>query len=280
MKTKILLSTIVILGLSYVWTSENAHTNSSQPPLATTGAPGDNGSCARSGCHIGSGANTGPGAVMINFADGATTYLPNTVYDMEVVVMDATGAEFGFELVALDANENSIGEFINGASNTNIRNSGGREYIHHTNSNTNNRFTFQWMSPSEPATDVTFYVASNAANGNNSRTGDQIYTADLIINQEVVGISDQAIEAIGLAIAPNPIVDQLQINYTLTKQEAVNVQLMTIDGRIIEEWALGNKQSGIHQERLMLTDKAYTNGLYLLKWTSGTQSTVKKVMIK
>lgn len=174
---KLSVLTVVVLG----WVAV-AHAFSSGPPLAHTGAPGEQ-TCIE--CHGSFSINSGGGSVAITGLPDS--YTPGTKYSLTVTVSQNGRRRWGFQTTALADDGSFVGSFTstNGAF-TQIRNqsvSGKvRTYINHTSSGTQNgtqntaSFRFDWTAPATAVGQVTFYVCGNAANGDGSSGGDNIYT--------------------------------------------------------------------------------------------------------
>ena len=168
-----LLSLFIFFGLGATF-------NRSQPPLGRTGAPGES-TCAN-GCH-GTSVNTGPGNIALGLP---ANYTPGQTYSLNLQLTDNTRSRFGFEMTALNSSNAAAGSFSVASGNATIRSaniSGGiRQYIHHSNASSNNSWSINWTAPSSQAGPITFYVAGNAANGNNGTSGDNIYTSSFSLS--------------------------------------------------------------------------------------------------
>jgi hypothetical protein len=153
----------------------------SGPPAGRTGAPGEQ-TCIQ--CHSGT-LNSGPGSITISGVP--ETYEPNQVITLTVRVQHPDRRRWGFEITALDGENNKAGtlapvnrnvtKVANGTGNL-----AGRAYVEQT---TNGTFAGQaqgaewevkWTAPDHDVGRVTFYAAGNAANNNNASSGDSIYT--------------------------------------------------------------------------------------------------------
>ena len=150
------------------------------PPLAHTGAPGEN-NCTR--CHTGTFLNGGAGEISI---EGPLGYEPGVTYELEVRIVDPTAVGWGVELTVLDADSDSaVGTLVATASNTDVRSSGVREYLAHTLPGSGGQtfaWLFNWTAPNEDVGDVIFYAAGNASNGFSAFDGkDQIYTSSTLV---------------------------------------------------------------------------------------------------
>jgi uncharacterized protein (TIGR03437 family) len=171
------------------------------PDPRHTGAPGDQ-TCAQAGCHIGTAVNGGPGSVAIEFPSGLT-YTPGTRQRWTIRVTDAQQRTFGFQATArLESNLSGgqAGAFQNTGTATavlcddgSVRPAAGCrdnfkvEFIQHSNSLASGTWTVEWDPPATNVGPVRVYIAGNAANGNNTNSGDRIYTANYTLTPATGG---------------------------------------------------------------------------------------------
>lgn len=156
-----------------------------------TNAPGESNCTA---CHSGTSVNGGSGWVKI-LLPGDATYTPGVKQRIQVQVADPAQRRWGFELSARTSAGGQAGDLAAVDSNTQVECANGRskpcsasapvQYITHTLSGTRPgtsglvTFDFDWTPPSTDSGTVTMYASGNAANGNNSDTGDHIYTTSI-----------------------------------------------------------------------------------------------------
>jgi hypothetical protein len=179
MKLFILSSLIPGLLLAY----------SSNPPNGKTGAPGE-GTCIS--CHSSfSQVDNSPDLLI----SGPGSYLPGQSYEIEVNILHPGQQRWGFELTPLDQGSITISDAVN----TQMDISGGRSYVKQTNSGTHSgtadgpvSWIFNWTAPDNEESEVVFYAAANAANGNFGTSGDYIHTKSLTIQKALAlpAISD------------------------------------------------------------------------------------------
>lgn len=175
MKNKIIAASILLVaGMLFM---------ASNPGIAGyNAAPGQNANaCASSGCHTGNALNSGGGSVTITDNIPATGYIPGATYQVSVTVAKTGVGKFGFgfEAVTIANNSNAGSLQVTNSSLTRTLSSTRVNMTHLTNSGLGTSaktFSFNWIAPAVPNGSVTFYAAGNAANGNNSDTGDFIYT--------------------------------------------------------------------------------------------------------
>jgi hypothetical protein len=168
------------------------------PPANSTGAQRSATSkeqtCNTGGCHTGNTLNAAGGSVtLFNAPD---SYVPGQKYTMQVQVAKPGQSRWGFELTAKKADFTRGGELLaTDTDNTQVIPSDNPrpsetspEYLEHTEpgtawhqEDTGPMWTFDWVAPAAGSGPVTFYVAGNAANGNNTNGGDFIYTTSKTI---------------------------------------------------------------------------------------------------
>jgi PKD repeat protein len=185
---KLIFTLIIIVGC-LLSINYKVFTNSAQPDLGRTNAPGES-NCS-TGCHVGGGNpnNNSDNNVTFNFNNNNPNYQPSTSYNVTITVTNPAQSRFGFEATALTfpPGNAAAGTFtVLNATNTGTASSGGRNYVFHKNANSNNSWTFQWNAPATNVGDIVFYVAANAANNNGLNTGDIIYVDTFIIRAPVL----------------------------------------------------------------------------------------------
>jgi uncharacterized protein (TIGR03437 family) len=170
-----------------------AFAHSYGPAPRVTAGPGDN-TRACTLCHAGT-LNSGTGSVKILLQSGAF-YVPGVKQRVTVQVSDTTMQRWGFELSARlnsDLEKGQAGDLVPVDNMTQVicEDSApkpcvsGPQFITHTSVGTRNgtpngaSFQFDWTPPATNAGPITLYAAGNAANGNGSPTGDQIYTTSV-----------------------------------------------------------------------------------------------------
>ena len=251
-------------------------TNSLQPPASRTGAPGET-NCAGSGCHVGAPMLNSP-LLEIDFNNGSAFYEADVTYDIALNV-NQTGARYGFEMVALDAANNSVGQFAatgaNTAINPNMPN--GRSYINHLNAPTSRNFTFQWTAPAAEVGAVTFYAAGNAANGNGNPMGDMIFTNSLTVDMNT-GINDA--ERMKFSHYPNPVSDRLNVQYELQQTQNVRISLHNLSGKEVAVLQNRRLNAGTQTHVFELENNSLSTGLYLLKMEGETFRINRKLLVK
>jgi hypothetical protein len=185
---------LFIAGVVLILLTDNpsvtsVHGNSSGPPAGYTDAPFEL-TCATSGCHGGNEINSGSGQFTVT---GPKFYVPGQTYEITVrhTTNDSSRRRWGFQVTALSGDRSRGGTFQNTNNNTIILDDDGpggeRQYIEQNLSGTfagqtgQASWTFNWEAPSTDEGAIVLYAAGSQANNNNSRNGDQIYTAAHVI---------------------------------------------------------------------------------------------------
>ncbi len=167
--------------------------NSSGSPGGRSGSPGDGGATCTA-CHTGT-AVAQTGWISSNIPSNGFT--PGETYEITVNAAHSGAGKFGFELTAETPSGNKLGGFvISDAARTKLI-GGGNAVTHTTGGNSggnNTSWAVNWTAP-EDQTEVHFYAAVNAANGNGTTSGDQIYTTNLFANL--------ALPAVLVSVDPN-----------------------------------------------------------------------------
>ncbi|MEM1325915.1 MAG: choice-of-anchor V domain-containing protein [Bacteroidota bacterium] len=244
--------------------------NSSGSPLGRTGAPGDS-TCGSSSCHS-VAPNQEDATVTINFGDEAITYRAGETYKVDIGITGAqNAARNGFQIVALNAADENVGEWIlTNTDETQIRssNSNGRNYVTHTRAgNSQAAWTMNWQAPAEDAGQITFYLALLDANGANGSRGDHLYTVSQAISLDVRN-STATVADDALRLFPIPAKDVLNIQY---------------DDGIISTYSLYDKngqrvRQSTFQPSIEVGD--LSNGLYILELETKAGRIYRKVMVQ
>lgn len=267
------------------------YTNSSQAPTGATGAPGDLGTCALSGCHTGSPVITTGNFIVLQSQGtnnlNTTGYIPDTTYNLSINVSNINKPRYGFSITALDENNNPAGMFsLISTANTALNTQGGRMYVSHKNASSTAAWVFKWKAPSSDVGPIKFYVAANGANNDNDKTGDQIYTTVYVVSATQgltreagnTGIRPVSAEEGGISVFPNPINRNVSLTYRLQDNLPVYAALYSMDGQIKQELLSTRQEAGHYQQSFaLLSDLA--EGIYMLQVRMGEQVYFKKVLI-
>lgn len=182
-KTYTVIATLIIILSSF-----SSLMYSSQPPSGKTGAKGVY--CTQ--CHTSNALNTGGGNVSVTGLP--QTYTAGASYNFGINITHgvADRKRWGFEITAINSNGQVVGTFS--SNNPKAALIGTSKELGHLNAISTplqQSFTYDnltWTAPVNPGaadSTITFYFASNAANGSGS-SGDFIYAATKVITRAVV----------------------------------------------------------------------------------------------
>jgi hypothetical protein len=238
-------------------------------PGGKSGSPGDGADCTM--CHAGS-ANSAENWI--------TSDIPSTGYVLgETYTIIASGnhsgvGSFGFELTAEDDMNAKVGQFIVSGDNQTQLTNGNHSITHTTQGITPDGdekiWTFQWVAPSVDVGVVTFYGAFNAANNNNSSTGDVIYLSNMSVDESTIGINEEQ-EELTFTMYPNPASDYIQLTSHFVN--AIEIHIIDFKGNVVFE-------SSSLQSKKIIEISDLAKGLYIVEITDGKQKMSKKLVIK
>ena len=166
-------------------------TMSNGAPAASTGAP-DEMHCSNTGCHSDFAPNTGTAQLTASVGNEITSYEPGKTYPVTVSITDPGRVRFGFQAVALNAENKNAGSIkITDEPRTQIVPGYGsqsdRKYVTYTYEGTNavqtglGKWSFEWTAPQINEGVVTLYFGSVAANNDGTDAGDYTYSARIMI---------------------------------------------------------------------------------------------------
>ncbi len=173
---------LMIVALSSLFT-KTLFAWSTGPEAYRAGAPGDKGTCNDSGCHNSYSPDSGSAEFSIT---GPASYTPGETIKLKVSFSSSSGKLHGFEMTAIDADDNQIGKFKTIGKTTQVippndyrglKKEDKGTYIEHTRSgNKKKSWKVKWIAPANATGTVTFYATGNEANGDGAYSGDYIYT--------------------------------------------------------------------------------------------------------
>jgi len=266
-----LIAAFIAVFISTIMFEKPAISNATGAPSATTGYTGSpidgghNCSTPSSGCHTGT-ATTVTGWITSNIPGAG--YVGGTTYSITVTVT-GTGNK-GFEVFAQNATA-AAGTLIAASGSHTV---GGGTYITHSYSSTASAnpktWTFSWTAPAAGTGTVTFYGAFAI-----SQSTTKLST--LVVPEHTTGINETSVQI--FTLYPNPVKDNLFLNYTLTSDSKVELNLYAIDGQKIASLLDENQSTGDHSEQLNLTSSVLP-GIYLAYLKIGDKSTIQKIVVE
>jgi len=151
----------------------------SDPPNGRTGAPGES-TCASAGCHSNQSSDIDGTINLLGLPD---TIRAGESYSLTLQLTATSGdpERAGFQMVALDNNEDNAGILSNPGASSAVETENGRTYFDHRPAegftNDARSYTVDWVAPSNSALEnVSFYAAGIFSNGDGTRDNDKIIT--------------------------------------------------------------------------------------------------------
>lgn len=161
-------------------------------PAASTGAP-DERHCSTSGCHSDYAPNTGTAQLLVSVGSGISQYEFGKTYPVTVTITDPGVVRFGFQMVALNANNTNSGDIrITDETRTQAVTGYGtlsdRKYATYTYDGSNaisvgkGEWSFEWTAPASNEGNITLYVAAVSANNDETDAGDYSYLKKVVLS--------------------------------------------------------------------------------------------------
>lgn len=298
-RQSVIITLSFALSLSFVFSYSFIFTKIAAPPDGSTGSPAVNGTtCAQSGCHDDNNAQVDQNnLISLSIGQGQPTqglngfkYDPNTTYNISINLNNLNSISgtnrTGFQISALNDNNQQAGTFARTNMNrTSLSTTNGIQYLGHKNvaQGNNPAWVFEWTSPASGEGPVVFYVAANAANGNNANTGDQILTTQKIACEtgtgacQFTGIFSLSRNQADIALYPNPVDDQFTINFNSDPNKALQVQLLNSNGERVSTLYQG-RTNHTNMEKTFHLESSLSNGLYFVEVVQGEKRSYKKLL--
>ena len=236
--------------------------SSGGPPPTRTGAPAVGGVAAEgvcTACHTSFPLNAA--GATLDILDVPEFYLPGRMYTLRVRMTStfALPRRWGFQITAVRALDGQgVGTFdIAELAGVQIVSGAGvfasRRYVEHTTSGTfdNNsgpvEWTLRWRAPATDAGRIFFFAAGNAANSNDSNSGDHIYTRR--DTTDIHPLLDAPVTPVaGLDVlepaAPNPFRATTTFRYQLSRAGAAELSILDAQGRVVRMLLSGDQPAG------------------------------------
>ena len=113
----------------------------------------------------------------------------------------------------------------------------------------------------------------------NSTDDNLISLDDVMIrgNKNNVGIQENSND-LGVAVFPNPATDNVQINYTLTSETVVTINVFDVTGKLVASVSNGAQAQGFHFAHINTSDLA--KGFYTVNVKTATASSNTKLIVR
>ena len=201
--------------------------NSGGPPTGYAyNAPNYN-SCTI--CHSGT-VNSGNGSV--EFIDLPNEFNPGETYSIGIIVTGSNSRGYGFQATAM-LGEQFAGNFSLNSNSENLELNGG--FIQHSSRTDSGIWYFNWDAPEEATEAITFSASGLGTGGSSGYSGDRVYTVQVEIQPQSVGIlSEDLLASFSLnGNYPNPFNGETIISYDIPKNGFVNISIFNVAGQFI-----------------------------------------------
>lgn len=241
--------------------------NRSGAPAGRTGAPEEN-TCGTSSCHN-TDPNMGSATLNLSLNEDQTTYQLDAIHKVTIAIDNPQNVgRNGFEIVALDAQDNNIGEWILAGNDKRERNGSGRNYITHTTEGSvQTTWEMDWQAPAEDVGAITFYVAAIDANDNGGRTGDDLYVTSLSTEAVITSSVKTISSLVGASIFPNPVIDQLNLEFDLASNTYLTGTIYNAAGQRISSLFQETVSAGTTIQSFFIPHNM-TSGHYFMELSS------------
>ena len=242
-----------------------------------TGASGAPGEVTCTSCHSGSSGGSGSVTLTGDFVN--SEYTGGQTYNMSVVIADAGISKFGFNLVALKADDTNAGSLTAGTGSQVLPGPMSRQNITHTSAGTagsggQKTFNFTWTAPTDYNGQVTFYVAANAANGDGGTNGDKIYTSSLQVSGTAITSLDAGIQSQQWVVFPNPVIAGNVMQVSLVSG-AHTVSIIDMQGRTLVRMPVAKAI-----DKISVPTSTLERGIYIMKMESEAGVQLKRIQVE
>ncbi len=239
--------------------------NPTGAPAKASGGPAESGAtCSQGGCHSGTATAR---ASVISSDIPSTGYVAGTTYNITVSIT-GSGAK-GFQVSAQKPDKSYAGTFTAGTSNHLYA----TNYVTHSTQKTTTpaTWTFKWKAPAKGAGAVDFYGAFAV-------TKFATYTDRYTVQESNSTGVTESIANYNLNVYPNPLQENINLNFNLQENAAVSAQLLSLDGKSAFDLFNSNLASGNHNLNLSKPD-GLKAGIYFLQLNLDNKQVVKKVFV-
>jgi hypothetical protein len=130
-----------------------------------------------------------------------------------------------------------------------------------------------------PAGTYTAYLKSNISNGTTVCNIDTFSTANFTfqvlegVDPIDVGINESKVDPLNFSFLPNPVFDELEVNFNQQEQHPIHLQLFNLFGQIVYEERLITNET-----KKKMDVRFLKSGVYYLQFKNGTSELVKKLI--
>ncbi|NRA10410.1 MAG: hypothetical protein HRT57_00475 [Crocinitomicaceae bacterium] len=263
---------------------QSAHLQNNGGQASLTGAPGES-DCTF--CHTGSvldGSSENQFALVDAGFNPVGAYIPGASYTA-TLQLGSNPDKKGFSSTTLENGGNSMAGSLTGmiiGGTQDFQNGAGtKDYVSHKNSSNTNAFTlwsWTWDAPASDVGPVTFYIASNVANDNDLKTGDEIYLSQHIINSSA-GIEEVKNDVSTFTAGYNVEGNSVVINFMSMVADQMYFNLIDLNGKSVYSSDLAKSLIGNNKQTISLPSEI-ENGIYVVNFFVGNRAMSSNVMVQ
>ncbi len=230
---------MALLGLLNSNASGPAHNGNGN----LTGGPGSSGTCT--GCHSNSMGTTQMEIEILHKADQTPvtgSYVPHQDYIVRIIGSHVALTRFGFQLMAIGADQSDAGHFSGLGNDLHQITIGGQTLVEHHHPLTADPqgeiARFDWQAPGPGSGTVSFHGILNAVNLDNAPSGDAVSSPESIsLSEASTYISGQQKANPSFSLFPNPAKNRIhwQSRRPLTSGQ---VQVFNLQGQLQHSFTL------------------------------------------
>jgi hypothetical protein len=276
-----------------VFIMTSAIQKSSGPPGCYSGEPPNTSNCTS--CHGGQ-PNTGSAEILFDLGGAELGYVAGQEYTINVSVKNNGMQAAGFQVIALQENNNTISPGIFtlvepsrtqkiDRDNPHAHNCGilDRVWITHrfqgimSDENGESTWSYKWTAPEDYVGNINFYLAALEADYDLTEAGDFTYTRTLTSPGEISNIANAKLFSQQLILFPIPASNLLKVK---SESHQINkIQILNVHATLIKEVELINS-SALNEVNITLD--AFSSGVYLVRVFSldGLDATKRILVIK
>ncbi len=269
---------IFVVAASLLFDNTSMHSRSAGAPESASGSPSDGVTCAKSGCHAGT-ATAQDNIITSNIP--AAGYIPGNTYTISVSIVQAGISKFGFSISPQSSTGSVLGTMvITDATETQLKNVGHQYVTHKTagNSGTGSKtWSFDWIAPTVGTGAVPFYAAVNAANGNGTASGDQIYNDVYTVEEDITTGIQPNMNEVDFAVFPNPVEgNTVQVSFNANASSTSRIRVMSLNGTVVNEINHNATSNGNQHAALSLENLA--KGIYFVEIQNGLGTKMTRII--
>lgn len=263
---KILPVSSLLLG---AWLLLANAVNPNNPPVAKTGAPGEN-TCAQSDCHSG-GAFTGT----VSISGIPDTVLANQTYSI-TLTNTSNAVKAGFQLTCFDGANAMCGTLTAGTGVNIGTGLAGKKYARQSSPRTlqngSASWTFNWKAPAiASGNKATFYFVSLCANNSGDKTGDNVLQSNKTVVLQATSPNAEPVQEAALRFYPT-LVQRNHLHIELLEAETGQLTVFDISGKTALQRALTKVND--------LNISSLAQGLYTAQIFAGGKAATKKFIVE